>query len=132
MAVHRGFRSTRRIVSTARLVTSRTRPRTLTGWLRKAVEVPITRTCSLLAGLSVLALAAAAANAAIPLETYVQARAAEMNGDESRSARLFASMAVADPADRTMARRAIATAIQSGQSELAISLARDIPGDQLP
>jgi hypothetical protein len=79
-----------------------------------------------------LALAASAANAAIPLETYVQARAAEMNGDESRSARLFAAMAAADPADRTIARRAIATAIQSGQADLAISLAKDIPGDQLP
>jgi len=77
-------------------------------------------------------LAASAANAAIPLQTYVQARAAEMNGDETRSARLFASMAVADPNDKTIARRAIATAIQSGQPELAISLARKIPGDQLP
>ena len=55
-----------------------------------------------------------------------------MNGDETRSARLFASMAVADPADRTIARRAIATAIQSGQADLAVSLAKDIPGDQLP
>jgi tetratricopeptide (TPR) repeat protein len=77
-------------------------------------------------------LAGPAAEAAIPLQTYVQARAAEMNGDETRSARLFALMAVADPADRTIARRAIATAIQSGQADLAISLARDIPSDQLP
>ena len=77
-------------------------------------------------------LAGPAATAAIPLQTYVQARAAEMNGDETRSARLFASMAAADPADRTIARRAIATAIQSGQADLAISLAKEIPGDQLP
>jgi len=96
------------------------------------VEAPITRTCDFLAGVTALALAASAANAAIPLETYVQARAAEMNGDEGRSARLFAAMAAADPADRTIARRAIATAIQSGQADLAISLAKDIPGDQLP
>jgi tetratricopeptide (TPR) repeat protein len=96
------------------------------------VEVPITRTCDLLAGLAALALVATAADAAIPLQTYVQARAAEMNGDEIRSARLFAAMAAADPADRTIARRAIATAIQSGQAELAVSLAREIPGDQLP
>jgi len=96
------------------------------------VEVPITRTCKSLASAIALALAAGSAHAAIPLQTYVQARAAEMNGDETRSARLFAAMAVADPADRTIARRAIATAIQSGQAELAVSLARDIPGDQLP
>ena len=63
----------------------------------------------------------------MPLATYVEARAAEMNGDEARSARLFAVMAEADPADRTIARKAIATAIQSGQAELAMSLAKDIP-----
>jgi tetratricopeptide (TPR) repeat protein len=54
-----------------------------------------------------------------------------MDGDEARSARLFAAMATADPQDRTIARRAIATAIQSGQAELAISLAKAIPPDQL-
>ena len=68
----------------------------------------------------------------LPLSTYVEARAAEMNGDDARSAQLFAMMAAADPADRTIARKAIATAIQSGQNELAISLAKDIPPDQLP
>lgn len=81
-----------------------------------------------------LALAAAAqpAVAAIPLSTYVEARAAEMDGDEIRSARLFAAMAASDPADRTIARRAIATAIQSGQSELAVSLAKTVPPSELP
>ena len=55
-----------------------------------------------------------------------------MNGDESRSAQLYALMAEADPADRTIARKAISTAIQSGQAELAISLAKDIPPNELP
>ena len=50
-----------------------------------------------------------------------------MRGDEARSAQLFASMAEADPADRTIGRRAIATAIQSGQPDIAIALARKIP-----
>lgn len=68
----------------------------------------------------------------MPLSTYVEARAAEMTGDESRSARLFAMMAAADPADRTIARRAIATAIQSGQAELAVSLAKGLSPDELP
>jgi tetratricopeptide (TPR) repeat protein len=76
--------------------------------------------------------AAAPGIAAVPLSEYVQARAAQMQGDEARSARLFAAMAAADPADRTIARRAIATAIQSGQADLAVSLARKIPPDQLP
>ncbi|MFL6757001.1 MAG: tetratricopeptide repeat protein [Sphingomicrobium sp.] len=70
--------------------------------------------------------------AALPLSTYVKARAAEMNGDDARSAQLFALMAEADPGDRTIARRAIATAIQSGQGKLAVSLAREIPPDELP
>ena len=96
------------------------------------VEVPIIPTCDRFAALALALLATASPVAALPLSTYVEARAAEMDGDESRSARLFAAMAMADPADRTIARRAIATAIQSGQADLAISLARDIPADQLP
>jgi tetratricopeptide (TPR) repeat protein len=55
-----------------------------------------------------------------------------MQGDEARSARLFAAMAAADPNDRTIARRAIATAIQSGQGGLAVSLARKLPLNELP
>ena len=66
------------------------------------------------------------------MAAYVEARAAQMQGDEARSARLFAAMAVADPADHMIARRAIATAIQSGQGDLAVSLARRLPLDQLP
>ncbi|MCL6697534.1 tetratricopeptide repeat protein [Sphingomonas sp. NSE70-1] len=80
----------------------------------------------------ILAAAAPAASAAVPLSTYVEARAAEMNGDESRSAQLYALMAEADPADRTIARKAISTAIQSGQADLAISLAKQIPPNELP
>jgi len=77
-------------------------------------------------------LVSASPAVALPLSSYVEARAAEMDGDESRSARLFAAMAMADPADRTIARRAIATAIQSGQGDLAVSLAKEVPPDQLP
>lgn len=95
------------------------------------MEVPITRTCDRFAGLALLLLASAGPVAALPLSTYVEARAAEMDGDEARSAQLFAAMATADPQDRTIARRAIATAIQSGQAELAISLAKTIPPEQL-
>ena len=66
------------------------------------------------------------------MSDYVAARAAQMQGDEARSARLFAAMASADPTDRTIARRAIATAIQSGQGDLAVTLAKRLPLDQLP
>ena len=75
---------------------------------------------------------AGSAAATVPLSTYVEARAAEMNGDETRSAQLFATMATANPGDRTIVRRAISTAIQSGQSALAISLAQKLPAAELP
>jgi len=95
------------------------------------VEVPITRTCNALTALALVLAAATSASAAAPLSTYVEARAAEMNGDEARSARLFALMSAADPSDRTIARRAIASAIQSGQPELAVSLARKLPANEI-
>ena len=94
------------------------------------MEVPITRTCNALTALA-LVLAAATPAAASQLSTYVEARAAEMNGDEARSARLFAMMSAADPADRTITRRAIAAAIQSGQADLAVSLARSLPANEI-
>ncbi|VVQ15253.1 Electron transfer flavoprotein-ubiquinone oxidoreductase [Pseudomonas fluorescens] len=39
------FRSTRRTACTAKPVTSKTRPRTLIGWLRKVLAAPITPIC---------------------------------------------------------------------------------------
>lgn len=94
------------------------------------MEAPITRTCNALTALA-LVLAAATPAIASPLSTYVEARAAEMNGDEARSARLFAMMSAADPADRTITRRAIAAAIQSGQADLAVSLAKNLPANEI-
>ena len=95
----RGCRSTRRIASTARPATSRTRPRTSTGSRPKAEEGPITRTCKLLGGADrwpALVLPRAGDGRAQrragddPALTYVQARAAAMNGDHARSAELLA------------------------------------------
>ncbi len=96
------------------------------------MEDPIIPTCNRLAPLLLIALPVPAAAATVPLSAYVEARAAEMQGDEARSARLFAAIAAAHPADRTITRRAIATAIQSGQSDLAVSLARKLPAAELP
>src|SRR6476469_10519143 len=96
--VKRDFRSTPRIVSTARPATSRTRPRTSTGLLQKAAEAPITRTCKWLAGAAFAGLALAPVQASARLNaddfarTYVQARAAAMNGDHVRAAQLLASL----------------------------------------
>src|SRR4051812_15957309 len=90
---NRGFRSTLRTASTARPATSRIRPRTSTGSRRKAEEAPITRTCKWLGatalGLLTLIPAPAAArlsSSVDPALTYVQARAAAINGDHDQSA----------------------------------------------
>ena len=66
------------------------------------------------------------------LSAYTEARAAEMQGDEARSARIYATMSAADPTNQAIARRAIAAAIQSGQAELAIMLSKRINSAELP
>jgi len=58
---------------------------------------------------------------------YVEARAAAMTGDHSRSAALLASLAQSQPQDVDLARKALAEAIGSGQIELGLKLARTIP-----
>ena len=83
------------------------------------------------AAAAAIAIAAPQPLLASPLANYVEARAAEMQGDEARSARLYAAMASADPADRSIARRAIASAIASGQTGLAVSLAKRLPSAEL-
>src|SRR5947209_676943 len=135
--VNRGFRSTPRIASTARRATSRTPPRTSTGSLPKAAEAPITRTCSLLAGAAVAALALVPAPAAARLSisdtarTYVEARAAAMDGDHARAAQLLASLAQAEPNQADIARKALSEAIGAGQMDLALNLARQVPAAKL-
>ena len=82
-----------------------------------------------------LLIAAAAPQSLAPqdkLSAYIDARAAEMEGDEARSARIYAAMSAADPSDQQVARRAIAAAIQSGQADLAISLTRRLKPSDLP
>jgi tetratricopeptide (TPR) repeat protein len=76
----------------------------------------------------------AAARVSMPdaARTYVQARAAAINGDHGRSALLLASLAQADPAQVDIARKAISEAIGAGQMDLALSLSRPIPVAKLP
>jgi len=61
----------------------------------------------------------------------VQARAAEAVGDEARAAQLFAGLATADPADPTIAQRALGGAIAAGNAPLALRIARGLPAKQL-
>jgi tetratricopeptide (TPR) repeat protein len=63
--------------------------------------------------------------------TYVQARAAAMNGDHVRAAQLLASLA-GSQADVDIAKKALAEAIGAGRMDLALSLARTIPAAKLP
>src|SRR3954447_9961771 len=115
--VNRGSRSTPRTASTARLATSRTRPRTSTGSPPKAAEAPIIRTCKWLAGAALAAIALGSSPAAARLSisdaarTYVQARAAAMSGDHARAAQLLASLAEAQPEQSDIARKALSEAI---------------------
>src|SRR5437764_9673992 len=132
-------RSTRRIASTARRATSRTRPRTSTGSPPKAVEDRITRTCKWMAGAAAVALTlgaspAAAARLAVSdaARTYVEARAAAMSGDHARAAQLLAALAQAQPDQADIARKALSEAIGARNMTLALSLARNVPAAKLP
>src|SRR4051794_16341346 len=133
-----GSRSTRKTVSTARLATSRTRPRTSTGLLPKAVEGPITRTCKWLGFVAVAALALGSAPAQARLaisdaaRTYVEARAAAMNGDHARAAQLLAALSETQPDQADIKRKALSEALGAGRIELALGLARSLPVAKLP
>ena len=67
-----------------------------------------------------------------PGRTYVEARAASMNGDHARSAALFAALAQSQPDQADLARKGLAEALGAGQFDLALKLARTIPSAKLP
>jgi tetratricopeptide (TPR) repeat protein len=73
-----------------------------------------------------------AAAAGDPAQTYVEARAAAMNGDHARSASLLASLADTQPGQPDIARKALAEAIGSGRMDLALGLSQKIPAAKLP
>jgi tetratricopeptide (TPR) repeat protein len=64
--------------------------------------------------------------------TYVQARAAAMNGEHGRSAELLASLAQAEPGQADIVRKAISEAIGAGQMDVALRLTRSLPAANLP
>lgn len=104
------------------------------------MEAPITRTCKLLAGsaLAALGLIASTAEARLsasqsdPAWAYVQARTAAMNGDHQRSAQLLAALFESMPAQTEFGQKALGAALDSGQFDLALSLARQLPAAKLP
>ena len=78
------------------------------------------------------ALAAARPTIADPARVYVEARAAVMQGDHGRAARLFSTLAEGDRQDKSIGRRAVSTAIGAGDMALALKLAREMPVAELP
>src|SRR3954467_1060417 len=93
-------RSTRRIACTARPATSRTPPRTSTGWSPRAAAGPIIRTCSL--GLALL-IAASPGEAEPAPTAYVRARAADAAGAAQAAAAGYAEALVGAPEDEVIA-----------------------------
>jgi tetratricopeptide (TPR) repeat protein len=66
-----------------------------------------------------------------PALTYVEARAAAMNGEHARAAELLATLADSQPDQIQFAQQALTEAIGAGQMDLAISLAGKIPPAKL-
>ena len=63
--------------------------------------------------------------------TYVQARAASIDGDHARAAQLLATLADAEPGQVQFAQQALTEAIGSGQMDLGLSLAGKVPPAKL-
>jgi Flp pilus assembly protein TadD len=127
----RGSRSTRRIASTARRATSRTRPRTSTGSSQKAEEARTIPTCSLArAGLAAAALLAPFAPAAASVEdpaalsAYARALAAETLGTPDDAARRYAAALAISPGNEALAGAAFRQALTAGDKALALRAAR--------
>lgn len=75
--------------------------------------------------------AAARLSVANPLRTYVQARAAAINGDHGGAAQLLATLAQSQPDQVDIAKKALGEAIGAGNMSLALGLARSIPPARL-
>ena len=75
--------------------------------------------------------AAARLSTGDPALTYVEARAAAMNGDHARAAELLASLADSKPDESQLAQQALAEAIGAGQMDLAISIVPKLPAAKL-
>lgn len=67
-----------------------------------------------------------------PAQTYVQARAAAMNGDHARAAQLLASLSQSQPGQADIAKKALSEAIGAGQMDLALTLSHSLPAASLP
>jgi tetratricopeptide (TPR) repeat protein len=62
----------------------------------------------------------------------MEARAAAIEGDHSRSAALLAQLVESSSANQTITKQAVAQAISAGDMKLALRLARGLPGEATP
>jgi len=88
------------------------------------------------AAVTALALGSVPAQARIAVSdgarTYIQARAAAMTGDHARAAQLLASLAVSQPGQVDIVKKALIEAVGAGQMDLALKLSRSVPATSLP
>jgi tetratricopeptide (TPR) repeat protein len=102
------------------------------------VEDRIIRTCkSLPAAAAVAALllptpALALARSSNAARTYLEARAAAIDGDHSRSAQLLAKLVDNSVANQTVTKQALSQAISAGDMKLALRLVRGLPAAETP
>jgi tetratricopeptide (TPR) repeat protein len=75
--------------------------------------------------------AAAALPTVDPAWTFVEARAAAMNGEHVRAAQLLATLADSEPDEVQFAQQAVTEAIGAGQMPLALNLVGKIPAAKL-
>ena len=99
------------------------------------MEAPITPICRLISTSALAAAFIAPVAASEPadrdrLSTYVAARAADASGDPTTAARLYAGLVRDMPGDDILRRRGIAEAIEAGDMDLALQLARPVPVEQ--
>ena len=66
-----------------------------------------------------------------PALTYLEARAAAMNGQHDRAAELLSALAQSQPDQAQFAQQALSEAIGAGRMDLAVSLVGRIPADKL-
>src|ERR1700761_8718347 len=135
--MRRGCKSTRKTVFTAKPVTSRTPPRTSTGWSPRAAEGRLIRTCSLMAaGLALLGLTAPAmaeqAGRGSLLDTYLHARADDDAGRLEAAAEGYATALAARPDDIELGIQTMRQAVEAGDRTLAVRTARTIDPHRLP
>ena len=75
---------------------------------------------------------AAASRPSSAARTYLEARAAAIEGNHSRSAQLLAELVDNSTANRTITREALSQAISGGDMKLALRLVRTLPAADIP